>query len=258
MTNIEEAGRGPSIITRPGPADQELLDEQKRVLLVAAHPDDPEFSSGGTVARWVRAGIEVIYVVATSGDKGTPDRKMTGERLSNMREEEQRAAAARLGVKEVVFLRFPDGELTPNLELRGAVTRMIRLYKPYVVMTHDPLTLFYNNEFINHPDHRAIGQATIDAIYPTARDPLQFNDQIKEGLEPHKVKEIFIFGTEQPNVLVDISEAIEDKIEALKLHVSQVGPAEELAQRIRTRSAQVAEPHGLAYAEAFRRIIMRM
>lgn len=257
MTNTEGAGRGPNIITRPGPADQELSDEQKRVLLVAAHPDDPEFSSGGTVARWVRAGIEVIYVVATSGDKGTPDREMTNERLSNMREDEQRAAAARLGVKEVVFLRFPDGEMTPSLELRGAVTRMIRLYRPYAVMTHDPQTLFYNNEFINHPDHRAIGQATIDAIYPTARDPLQFNEHIKEGLEPHKVKEIFIFGTEQPNVLVDISETIEDKIEALKLHVSQVGAAEELAQRIKIRSAQVAEPHGLKYAEAFRRIIMR-
>lgn len=258
MTNIEGAGRGPNIITRPGPVDQELAEEQKRVLLVAAHPDDPEFSSGGTVARWVRAGIEVIYVVATSGDKGTADHTMTNERLSNMREEEQKAAAARLGVKEVVFLRFPDGEMTPGLELRGAVTRMIRLYKPYAVMTHDPLTLFYNNEFINHPDHRAIGQATIDAIYPTARDPLQFNEQIKEGLEPHKVKEIFVFGTEQPNVLVDISETIEDKIEALKLHVSQVGAAEELAERIKTRSAQVAEPHGLTYAEAFRRIVMRM
>ncbi len=257
MTNTQGTGPGPNIITRPGPADQELTDEQKRVLLVAAHPDDAEFSSGGTVARWVRAGIEVIYVIATSGDKGTPDREMTGERLSNMREDEQRAAAARLGVKEVIFLRFPDGEMTPNLELREAVTRMIRLYKPYTVMTHDPLTLFYNNEFINHPDHRAIGQATIDAIYPTARDPLQFNEQIKEGLEPHKVKEIFIFGTEQPNVLVDISETIEDKIEALKLHVTQVGPSEELAQRIRMRSAQVAEPHGLAYAEAFRRVIMR-
>jgi len=244
-------------ITRPGPADEELLPEQRRVLLVAAHPDDPEFSSGGTVARWVRAGIEVIFCVATSGDKGTPDKTMTGDRLSRQREEEQRGAAARLGVNEEVFLRFPDGEMMPDLALRGAVTRVIRQYKPYAVMTHDPLTLFYNNEFINHPDHRAIGQATIDAIYPTARDPLQFNEQIREGLEPHKVKEIYIFGTENPNVLVDISETIEDKIEALKLHVSQVGPAEELAQRIKTRSAQVAEPHGLQYAETFRRVVMR-
>jgi LmbE family N-acetylglucosaminyl deacetylase len=258
MTNTEGTIPGPAIIARPGPADQELADDQKRVLLVAAHPDDPEFSSAGTVARWVRAGIEVIYVLATSGDKGTPDRDMTGARLSNMREEEQRSAAARVGVTAVEFLRFPDGELTPSLELRGALTHMIRKYKPYAVMTHDPLTLFYNNEFINHPDHRAIGQATIDAIYPTARDPLQFNEQIREGLEPHKVKEIYIFGTENPNVLVDISDTIEDKIEALKFHKSQVGTAEELADRIKTRAAGVGEPHGLKYAETFRRIVMRM
>src|SRR5690349_22332222 len=244
-------------IMRPGPANQELEPEQRRVLLVAAHPDDPEFSSGGTVANWVRNGIEVIFVLVTSGDKGTADRDMTNDRLSSMREDEQRAAAARVGVTNVNFLRFPDGELMPNLELRGAITRMIRTYKPYAVMTHDPLTLFYNNEFINHPDHRAIGQATVDAIYPTARDPLQFPEHIEEGLEPHKVKEIYIFGTEQPNVLVDISETIDDKIEALKLHISQVGQAEELAQRIKTRSAQVAEPHGLRFAEAFRRIVMR-
>ena len=245
-------------ILRPGPADQELAEDQRRVLLVAAHPDDPEFSSAGTVANWVRHGIEVIYVLATSGDKGTPDKEMTGDRLSSQREAEQRAAAARLGVNEVVFLRFPDGELTPSLELRGAVTRMIRLYKPYAVMTHDPLTLFYNNEFINHPDHRAIGQATIDAIYPTARDPLQFPEQTREGLEPHKVKEIYLWGSDQPNVLVDISDTIEDKIEALKLHVSQVGEATELAERVKARAAQIAEPYGLRYAEAFRRIVMRM
>ena len=257
MSNTEGGIHKLPVIARPGTPDQELAAEHKRVLLVAAHPDDPEFSSGGTVAVWVRAGIEVIYVLATSGDTGTPDRDMTGERLSTQREDEQRAAAARLGVKEVVFLRFPDGELTPSLELRGAVTRVIRQYKPYAVMTHDPLTLFYNNEFVNHPDHRAIGQATVDAIYPTARDPLQFNEHIREGLEPHKVKEIYIFGTEHPNVLVDISSTIEDKIEALKLHVSQVGTAEELPERIKTRSAQLAEPHGLAFAEGFRRVVMR-
>lgn len=245
-------------LLRPGPADAELEPEQRRVLLVAAHPDDPEFSSAGTVANWVRSGIEVVFVLATSGDKGTPDRSMTNERLSSKREDEQKAAAARVGVTEVVFLRFPDGELTPSLQLRGAVTQMIRRYKPYAVMTHDPLTLFYNNEFINHPDHRAIGQATIDAIYPTARDPLQFPEHLQEGLEPHKVKEIYLWGTDQPNVLVDISDTIEDKIEALKLHVSQVGEATELADRIKQRAAQLAEPHGIKYAEAFRRIVMRM
>lgn len=245
-------------IARPGPAGEELAPEQKRVLLVAAHPDDPEFSSAGTVANWVREGIDVVFVLVTSGDKGTPDHTMTGERLSNMREEEQKSAAARLGVTQVQFLRFPDGELTPSLELRGAITRMIRMFKPYAVMTHDPLTLFYNNEFINHPDHRAVGQATVDAIYPTARDPLQFAEQTREGLEPHKVKEIFLWGSDEPNVVVDISDTIQDKVEALKFHASQVGSSDDLEERIKTRSAQVAEPAGLRYAEAFRRVVMRM
>jgi LmbE family N-acetylglucosaminyl deacetylase len=245
-------------IVRPGPDGEELAAEHRRVLLVAAHPDDPEFSSAGTVANWVRHGFEVIFVLVTSGDKGTSDRNMTREKLSQIREEEQRAAAARLGVNEVVFLRFPDGELMPDLQLRGAITRMIRLYRPYAVLTHDPITLFYNNEFINHPDHRAVGQATVDAIYPTARDPLQFHEQIREGLEPHKVKEIYLWGSDQPNVLVDISATIEDKVEALKLHKSQVGDATNLAERVKMRAAQVAEPYGLKYAEAFRRIVMRM
>jgi len=197
-------------------------------------------------------------VLATSGDKGTPNKEMTRDRLSSQREEEQRAAAARLGVQTVEFLRFPDGELTPSLELRGAITRMIRKYRPYAVMTHDPLTLFYDNAFINHPDHRAVGQATVDAIYPTARDPLQFAEQIQEGLEPHKVKEIYLWGSDEPTVLVDITGKIDDKIEALKCHKSQVGEATELAERIKTRSAQVAEPYGLGYAESFRRVVMRM
>jgi LmbE family N-acetylglucosaminyl deacetylase len=129
-------------IALPGPADTELEPEQRRVPLVAAHPDDAEFSSAGTVANWVRNGIDVVFVVVTSGDKGTPDRDMTNARLSSLREDEQREAAARVGVTNVNFLRFPDGELLPNLDVRGAITRMIRMYKPYVVMTHDPLTLF--------------------------------------------------------------------------------------------------------------------
>lgn len=250
---------GPTLapISRPGPSDAELEDHQKVMMLVAAHPDDPEFSSAGTVANWVRKGIEVVFILVTSGDKGTPDKEMTNARLSSMREQEQLAAAARVGVTKVEFLRFPDGEVVPSLELRGAITKMIRKHKPYAVFTHDPITVFHNNEFINHPDHRAVGQATVDAIYPTARDPLQFNEQILEGLEPHKVKEIYLWGSEQSNVLIDISETIEDKIEALKNHKSQVGEATELGDRIKQRAAAIGEPFGVQYAESFRRVVMR-
>ncbi|MDQ2806184.1 MAG: PIG-L family deacetylase [Chloroflexota bacterium] len=228
------------------------------VLLIAAHPDDPEFSSAGTIAKWVAAGLRVVYIMVTSGDKGTPDKTMTNARLSSTREQEQLAAAHEVGVEEVVFLRFPDGLVQPDLKLRGEITRQIRRYQPYAVLVHDPITLFYNNQFINHPDHRAVGTATVDAIYPTARDPLQYPEQITdEGLEPHKVKEIWLWGSDQPTVVSDISDEIERKVAALTHHATQVGPPAELAERIRTRAAEVGAQAGVPYGEAYRRVIMR-
>lgn len=228
------------------------------VLLIAAHPDDPEFSSAGTITKWVAAGLRVVYIMVTSGDKGTPDKTMTNARLSSTREQEQLAAAHEVGVEEVVFLRFPDGLVQPDLKLRGEITRQIRRYQPYAVLVHDPITLFYNNQFINHPDHRAVGTATVDAIYPTARDPLQYPEQITdEGLEPHKVKEIWLWGSDAPTVVSDISEQIEQKIAALTHHATQVGPPAELAERIRTRAAEVGAQAGVAYGEAYRRVVMR-
>lgn len=228
------------------------------VLLIAAHPDDPEFGSAGTIAKWVAAGLHVVYVLVTSGDKGTADKAMTNARLSSAREQEQLAAAREVGVEEVVFLRFPDGLVQPDLVLRGEITRQIRRYRPYAVLVHDPLTLFYNNQFINHPDHRAVGTATVDAIYPTARDPLQYPEQItEEGLEPHKVKEIYLWGSDQPTGVSDISATLEQKIAALRHHATQVGPPEELAERIRTRSAETGALAGVPYGESYRRVVMR-
>ena len=241
----------------PEPAPDQPA-EPRTIVLFGAHPDDPEFSSAGTVAQWVAAGLHVVFVVVTSGDKGTPDRTMTGDRLTATREAEQRAAAAEIGVRDVVFLRFPDGELLPDLRLRGAITREIRRWRPYAVITHDPLTLFYNNAFVNHPDHRAVGISVVDSVYPTARDPLQFHSQIsEEGLEPHKGKEIFLFGTDSPTVVVDIAATIEQKIAALTHHASQVGEPAALAERIRSRAAETGALAGVPYGEAFRRIVMR-
>jgi LmbE family N-acetylglucosaminyl deacetylase len=247
----------PTVITRPGPADEELPEEHRRVLLVAAHPDDPEFSSGGTVALWVRAGIEVVYVLATSGDKGTPDRSVTNDALSRRREEEQRGAAARLGVNTVEFLRFPDGELTPGLELRGAVARMLRKYRPYAVMTHDPLTLFYNNEFINHPDHRAVGQASLDVVLTAGTTPGHFPELLEQGLEPWRgLRELYMMGPGNRPVPVDISSTIDRKIQALLCHRSQVGDdAERISGWLRRRAADLGGEHGLDYAEVFQVIV---
>lgn len=227
--------------------------EPIRVLVIGAHPDDPEFACGGTSARWASEGREVYYLVCTRGDKGTHDTEMTAERLVQIREAEQRAAAAVIGAKEVTFLDFQDGELAPTLEFREAIVREIRRIRPRVVCTHDPTTV-YTNGSINHPDHRAVGTATLDAVYPTARDRLQFPSHEQSGLLPHKVEEVYLWGSTNPNEWIDISVSFDRKIEALRCHVSQVGNAENLASRMRERAQQVGEPHGIPLAEAFARV----
>lgn len=230
-------------------------EQPTRVLVIAAHPDDPEFGCGGTSARWAREGKEVYYLVCTRGHKGSAEADMTSERLVETREREQRAAGAEVGAKEVNFLPFTDGELTPNLEFRKAVVREIRRVRPDIVVTHDP-TVMYTSSHINHPDHRAVGTATLDSVYPTARDRLNFPEHEQEGLLPHKVKEVYLWGATSPNEWVDISGTIDQKIAALRHHVSQVGQADELAGRIRERAQKVGEPQGIPYAEAFFKITM--
>jgi len=229
--------------------------EPTRVLLVAAHPDDTEFSSGGTVAEWVRQGREVCYLVCTRGDKGSADPDMLPGRLMRIREAEQRAAADVLGVKQVGFLDFRDGELAPTLELRGEIVYAIRKLRPDVVLTHDPATL-YSEEFINHPDHRAVGQAALDAIYPTARDRLQFPEHRAEGLEPHKVREVYLWGSLRPNHWVDITPSFDRKIQALVKHESQISDPAGIGARMLDRARALGQPHGIDLAEAFFRVAM--
>lgn len=229
--------------------------EPTRVLLIAAHPDDTEFSSGGTVAEWVRQGREVYYLVCTRGDKGSADPEMLPGRLMKIREAEQRAAAEVLGVKQVGFLHFRDGELTPTLELRGEIVHAIRMLRPDVVLTHDPATL-YSEQSINHPDHRAVGQAALDAIYPTARDRLQFPEHMAEGLEPHKVKEVYLWGSLSPNHWVDITPSFDRKIQALVKHESQISDPSGIRQRMQERAGALGQPHGIDLAEAFFRVAL--
>ena len=228
------------------------------VLVVAAHPDDPEFGCGGTSALWASQGKEVYYVVCTSGDKGSSDPEMTSQKLVKLREAEQRAAAEAIGVKKVFFLRMPDGELTPGIPLRRAIVKAIRKVKPEIVFTHDPTTV-YTDSSINHPDHQAVGHATLNAIYPTARDRLNFPEHEAEGLEPHQVREVYLWGSREPNVWVDIEPAFEAKVKALTCHKTQIAKPEELAKRMRERAETLArdwqgegEPPKLP--EAFRRI----
>jgi len=223
----------------------------KSAMAVMAHPDDTEFTVAGTVAKWAQAGCKVVYVLCTSGNAGTQEPGMTPGKIAAIREEEQRAACRVLGVKEVVFLRYDDGVLQPTLELRRELVRQIRRFKPEAVITGDPTNLFFGEDYINHPDHRAAGQAAIDAVFPAASMPLLW----PEDGEPHRVRWVYVSSSSKPNVWVDISSTLELKIEALRQHASQMGDWNP-ADMIRQWAAETGQEKGLAYAEAFRRMTL--
>jgi LmbE family N-acetylglucosaminyl deacetylase len=221
-------------------------------MWVVAHPDDAEFSSAGTISKFAKEGKRVIIIQVTSGDRGTTDRTATPEGNAATREAEEREASKRLGVAELVFLHEPDGSVVPDIALREKITRMIRTHRPDVIITHDPF-----RPYALHPDHRAVGMATHDAVYPTARDHLYFPDHLASGLEPHKTAEIWYFGSEVPDIYIDITDTFGDKINALKAHRSQVGEAKDLADRLRERAADLAKDQPFELAESFKTVQMR-
>jgi LmbE family N-acetylglucosaminyl deacetylase len=215
----------------------------RRVMGIFAHPDDPEFFAGGALARWTAEGAQITLVLATSGDKGSEELEMTHEKLIEIREQEERNAADALGVDDVIFLRYPDGELIPSLELRRTLTRLIRMKQPDTVVTCDPTAYWYGTRYINHPDHRAIGEVTMAAVFPAARDRLNFIElERDEGLIPHKVKYLYLAGPAEPTVSVDITNYIETKINALRQHVSQIKDMDEMAKNIRERHIDAKAP----------------
>lgn len=216
-----------------------------------AHPDDAEFGAAGSVARWVREGGEVTYLVLTNGDKGSDDATMTPERLAAIREAEQRAAAKVLGVKEVVFLGFPDGGLEDNPKAREALVREIRRHRPGTVVVNDPDRNF--SAYISHRDHRMAGRIVLDAVLPAGL-PLYYPEHRAQGLLSWKVQEVYLSGTDRPNCWVDISDTFHLKLAALRCHESQVGQWPELEVIVRQMCAMMGEPQGLPLAEAFRRL----
>jgi LmbE family N-acetylglucosaminyl deacetylase len=222
----------------------------KRALVIAAHPDDADFGAAGTAHLWSKDGWEFYYLVCTNGAKGSDNESITPAELIGIRREEQRAAAAHLGVKDVFFLDYEDGELTASRPFLGDVVRLIRTVRPHAVFTHDPEAVIIRDAFINHSDHRATGLTTCDAVYPAARDRLNFPEQIAAGLQPHKVAALYIWGTEKTNFEVDITEVIETKIEALTLHKTQFG--EEFVRSALERWQNDAG----RYVESFRRVTL--
>jgi LmbE family N-acetylglucosaminyl deacetylase len=225
----------------------------KRVMGIFAHPDDPEFFAGASFARWTAEGAELIFVLATSGDKGSADLEMTSDRLIEIRELEERGAAGALGAQEVIFLRYRDGELVPSLDLRRDLVRILRMRKPDIVVTCDPMTMYWPGGGINHPDHRAIGEAVIDSVYPTARDRLNFPElERDEMLQTHKVKQVYLAGTRDPNTRVDVSHYVDQKIAALRHHVSQIADMDAMATRVKERMVDPQSPvDQVRYIEQF-------
>lgn len=266
MTQDNVAGTGEDVV--PLPQEETLGHETSGshvapapplpagpALVIAAHPDDPDFGCGATMARLAEAGQRVVVVVVSDGTEGGEDPTIPDEELRDLREAEQRAALAELGLTiEVEFLRFPDGRLEANLELRRALTAAIRRYKPATVFTHDPTAHIFA-EYINHPDHRAVGLATLDALYPATGNPRSFRDLLAQGLQPHKVSAAYLFYTSQADTWIDVSSVISRKIAALSRHSSQMGNLDELAKGIREGAERTGKEGNLPMAEGFRRIV---
>lgn len=222
--------------------------ELQRVMVIAAHPDDPEFGCAGAVLKWAQAGRTITYVLITSGDKGSHDPDLRPGLLAARREVEQRAAAAELGVGDVIFLRRPDGLLENTLDLRRELAALVRRLRPHIVVTIDPW-----RPYQLHPDHRAAGQAAMDAVW-SAREWGIFPEQLVEGVEPWRVRQVYLFWTDHADYWEDISCCLEQRIAALMRHVSQVGTEpEKLAERVRQRAREAGEKPGYAAAEAFKR-----
>jgi LmbE family N-acetylglucosaminyl deacetylase len=224
--------------------------QRAHVLVVTPHPDDAEFGVAGTVAKWTREGKQVVYVVCTNGNKGTSDPDVKPDELAKIRQNEQRAAAEILGVREVVFLENQDQGLEDTPEFRKQIVRMIRRYRPETVVTADPY-----RRYIWHRDHRIAGQVTIDAVFPYARDHLAYPDLLEEGLQPHKVREMLFWASENINFRSDITATFDLKLAALQCHKSQVNSMRftDLEDWLRKRCKDLAEGEDFELAEAFHR-----
>jgi len=231
----------------------------KRVMSIHAHPDDQEFTVGGTLAKWARAGCEIVTVCLTRGGAGsnkyTP-LDMTREALVAIREDEQREACRILGVKETIFLDYEDGMLEPSIPLRRELTRLIRRHRPEAVLAGDPTVRYYGTTYMNHPDHRAAADVVLDAVFPSAGTRLIFPELLGEGLEPHEVRQVYIHGAERPDTYVDIAETLDVKVAALRAHKSQMGewdPSEMITQW----AAEQGRRRKLKAAESYRRMVLQ-
>lgn len=222
----------------------------ERILVIVAHHDDIEFGTAGSVAHWVAAGAHVTYCIITDGASGSNDPAANLAALMEKRQHEQQAAARIIGVEDIRYLNYRDGVLEPSIALRRDLTRLIREIRPGRVVCQDPTTVFVGNGYINHPDHRAAGEAAIYATFPSAESRPIFPELLLEGYEPHHVDELYMTLTVQPDCFIDITATMDRKLEALLCHASQLGA--DAADWIRERNAEMGKQAGYTYAEAFR------
>ena len=233
----------------------EITAVPRRALAVYAHPDDPEVSAGGTIARWAAAGCEVHVLVTTLGDKGSDDPQVRPAELADRRRAETAAAAAALGIAGTRHLGHPDGDLEDSRALRADIVRAVRELQPEVLLCPDPSALFFGDRYFNHRDHRVTGLAALDAVAPAAANPHYFPEQIADGLAAHQVATVLCSGTLDPDAWVDITATLDRKVAALACHASQVGDeAHWVPEVVRERAAAVGASVGVAHAEAFRRL----
>lgn len=229
--------------------------EPKIVLGVAAHPDDLDFGASASMAKFAEGGAEVHYLILTDGSKGSADRTLSSPELIKIRSEEQRTALLAIGGKGITFLNYPDGALEVSIQLKRDIVREIRRIRPNVVITSDPTMVYSETRgFINHTDHRAAGQATIDAVFPLARDHLTFPELLEEGLEPHKVKTLLLTNFDKQNYWVDVSDTLDKKWAALKSHASQISDIESVRRYFTRFAEQAGKKGGYRYAEGFVRL----
>jgi LmbE family N-acetylglucosaminyl deacetylase len=233
------------------PVTETKLYTPASAMAIVAHPDDIEFSCSGTLAKWARAGARISLVLVTSGDVGIARADFTRQQAAELRETEATAACKIIGAAEIRFLREPDGSVEATLALRKKLVREIRRFRPEVVITGDPTVVWAGDNYINHPDHRAVALATVDAIFPAAGQPHVFEDLASEGLEAHKVRKVYVNNWRDGNLYESIDDTIDVKVAALKAHHSQMG-SWDVEKSIKEWAADRAKDHGMTYAEIFR------
>ena len=229
--------------------------EIERVLVVTAHPDDCDFGAAGTIAKWTASGIKVSYCICTNGDQGGEDPTVPRDEMPKIRQREQRDAGKAVGVDDITFLNYRDGWLEPTIQLRKDIVRQIRISRPQRMLIQSP-DRNWDRLFASHPDHMAAGEAAIQAVYPDSRNPFAFEDLLKdEGLEPWRVKEVWVMSTQNPDHYVDITEVFDKKMRALHAHVSQTAHNPDLEKMVREWGERNAQANGLGdgrIAEVFK------